>query len=254
MNKYLSVFRNSLETCQLVLSGAPKKVLASSSLCQNCSRHFSSTSPVSSSIFTKSYNRGNNSFFGFQESLISKRWLRTPSIVSVAAQPQHKEDTRVSEQEVIPPYDNSEDVKESRDVLERVNSQIQGQEHGRLFAVIWVAGKQFKVTSEDIIIVQGFWPPQIGDRVRFEKVLLVGASDFSLVGRPLVSRNVARVEGTVIEKTLSYTKLHFILKKRKNYRRLKFFKDNYSMVRINSIQLEPIPQRQTMDNMDHLVF
>ncbi len=51
--------------------------------------------------------------------------------------------------------------------------------------------------------------------------MLVGGSDFTLLGRPILDNNLIRVEATVVEKTLSYTKLHFRLKKRKNFRRLK---------------------------------
>lgn len=53
------------------------------------------------------------------------------------------------------------------------------------------------------------------------QVLLLGGSDFTLLGRPILDNSLFRVEGTVIEKKLSYTKLHFRLKKRKNFRRLK---------------------------------
>lgn len=53
------------------------------------------------------------------------------------------------------------------------------------------------------------------------QVLLVGSKDFTLIGCPLLDNELVRVEATVIEKTLSYTKLHFKMVKRENYRRLK---------------------------------
>lgn len=97
-------------------------------------------------------------------------------------------------------------------------------------------------------MVQETWPPDVGDRLRLEKViynlnivlvkkdsksirfsdfsclkqvLLVGGANFTLIGRPLLPRDLVKIEGTIIEKTLSYTKLNFILKKRQNFRRLK---------------------------------
>ena len=56
------------------------------------------------------------------------------------------------------------------DTIQKINHQIKERSHGRLFAVIAIAGKQFKITPEDVIIIQGAWFPTIGDRIRFEKV------------------------------------------------------------------------------------
>ncbi|VDP34981.1 unnamed protein product [Soboliphyme baturini] len=39
----------------------------------------------------------------------------------------------------------------------------------RLFAVVSFAQQQFKVTSEDIIVIQGNWAFDIGDRIIMEK-------------------------------------------------------------------------------------
>ena len=41
------------------------------------------------------------------------------------------------------------------------------------------------------------------------QVLLVGSSDFTVIGRPILSPHFVRVEGMVIEKTLSQTQMHF---------------------------------------------
>jgi hypothetical protein len=35
---------------------------------------------------------------------------------------------------------------------------------------VHICGKQFKVTTEDLIIIEGYWAPQIGDRLKLEKV------------------------------------------------------------------------------------
>jgi large subunit ribosomal protein L21 len=56
------------------------------------------------------------------------------------------------------------------DVVAEINGQIQGGRTGRLFAVVSLNGKQFKVTAEDIIILQGYWAPNVGDRLRLHKV------------------------------------------------------------------------------------
>jgi large subunit ribosomal protein L21 len=41
------------------------------------------------------------------------------------------------------------------------------------------------------------------------KVLLVGSSDFTVIGRPILNPHFVRVEGIVIEKTLSQTQMDY---------------------------------------------
>lgn len=94
-----------------------------------------------------------------------------------------------------------------------------------MFAIIQVAGKQFKVTESDLIVIKGYWPPNPGDEIKFEKVLLVGSTDFTLVGRPILNRQLISIDATVIEKTMSPTVTHFTFRARKQVRRMrcKFF-------------------------------
>lgn len=108
----------------------------------------------------------------------------------------------------------------STDVTNKINDQISKEQTGRMFAIVQVCGKQFKVTENDIIIIEGFWPPNIGDRLKLEKVLLVGSVDFTLVGRPILNRELISIDATVIEKTLSHTKTRFRFRPRKQYRRI----------------------------------
>lgn len=58
-----------------------------------------------------------------------------------------------------------------KNIIANVNQLVQQQNEGRLFAVIHVCGKQYKVTAGDIIIIEGYWPPTIGDEIRLEKVI-----------------------------------------------------------------------------------
>jgi large subunit ribosomal protein L21 len=51
-------------------------------------------------------------------------------------------------------------------------------------------------------------------------VLLVGGRDFTIAGKPLVSKELVRIEATVIEKTLSNNVIVFRYKPRKNNRRM----------------------------------
>ncbi|XP_053684934.1 39S ribosomal protein L21, mitochondrial [Sabethes cyaneus] len=124
-------------------------------------------------------------------------------------------------------------------VVQKVNKQIASGNEGRLFAVVQLCGKQFKITAGDIVIVEGYWPPTNGDRIRLDKVLVAGGTDFSLIGRPLVSPNLVDVQATIVEKSLSHTRTHFKKKRRKQYMRINFYRTQQTMIRINSIEINP---------------
>ncbi|XP_017107519.2 large ribosomal subunit protein bL21 [Drosophila bipectinata] len=127
--------------------------------------------------------------------------------------------------------------KECQSICERINQQVAKSEQGRLFAVVHLCGKQFKITPGDIILVEGYWPPTIGDEISLDKVLLAGAKDFTLVGRPILEPGLVSVKATVVEKTLTHTKTHFRKKRRKQYMRINFQRSPNTMIRINSIEL-----------------
>ncbi|XP_032675252.1 39S ribosomal protein L21, mitochondrial [Odontomachus brunneus] len=139
------------------------------------------------------------------------------------------------------------------DVTNEINNQIVMNRTGRLFAVVQICGKQFKVTENDIIIIEGFWPPNIGEHLKLEKVLLVGSTDFTLVGRPLLNRELISVDAIVIEKTLSHTKTRFRFRKRKQYRRINFYRMQYTMLRINSIAINGnINEKKEVEGLDRV--
>uniref|UniRef100_A0A7M4ESB4 Large ribosomal subunit protein bL21m n=1 Tax=Crocodylus porosus TaxID=8502 RepID=A0A7M4ESB4_CROPO len=117
--------------------------------------------------------------------------------------------------------DPVEETKYHTEVVQRVNEMIATGQYGRLFAVVHLASKQWKVTSEDLILMENFLPAECGDRIRLEKVLLVGADDFTLIGKPLLGKDLVRVEATVIEKTESWPKINMKFWKRHSYRKKK---------------------------------
>jgi large subunit ribosomal protein L21 len=126
-----------------------------------------------------------------------------------------------------PISDNVHHDKQVQQLYNKVNDLANDKYHRRLFAVIQIGNEQRKVTTEDIICKVDEFHPTIGDRIRFEKViflisikiktlfhsetqvLLVGSSDFTVIGRPLLSPHFVRVEGIVIEKTLSQTQMDY---------------------------------------------
>lgn len=138
-------------------------------------------------------------------------------------------------QNIVSQAVNQSEVKDN--IINTVNTIIDRKEEGRLYAVVQVCGKQFKITNNDLIVVEGYWPPDIGDEIRLEKVLLIGSSSFSLVGRPLLPLNQVSVKATIIEKTLAHTKVRFKYIKRKQHRRINFVKVAQTYMRVNTIEL-----------------
>ncbi|PSN31327.1 hypothetical protein C0J52_25636 [Blattella germanica] len=151
--------------------------------------------------------------------------------------------------------DIKDDLKLSKDIIDSVNTQLQEGKEGRLFAVVHVGGKQFKVTSEDLIVIEGYWPPQIGDQIKLEKVLLAGGTDFTLIGRPILSPELVSVHATVVEKTLSHIKTLFKKKRRKQYMRTKFYRIPHTMLRINGINIKPeLDVKKEVEGVDGRIF
>ncbi|KAF5285621.1 hypothetical protein FQR65_LT13102 [Abscondita terminalis] len=121
----------------------------------------------------------------------------------------------------------------SNDIIRKVNDE----QKTRLFAIVHIAGKQFKITDGDVIVIEGYWPPTCGDKINLEKVLMVGSPNFTLIGRPLVQNNLVNIHVTIIEKTLSHSKVNFKKKRRKQYKRINFYRIPQTMVRINKIEV-----------------
>lgn len=125
---------------------------------------------------------------------------------------------------------------EAKKIIDDVKSSI-AENRSRNFAIVHVMGKQRRVTDGDLLIVEGHWPPSLGDRVNFDKVLLAGSDDFTLIGRPVVQPGLVKVTGTVVGKTLSTTRTHFRKKRRKQYMRIAFMRAFQTTVRINRVKI-----------------
>lgn len=140
------------------------------------------------------------------------------------------------DQIVIP---EEEQRRRHAEVITTVNQKIHQRDFGRLFAVVHFAGHQWKVTDEDLIMIENHIEAECGEQIRMEKVLLVGAEEFTLIGRPLLSKELVRVEATVIEKTESWPKVHMKFRKRHRYQRKRIIIQPQTVLRINTIKLAP---------------
>ncbi|XP_039696556.1 large ribosomal subunit protein bL21m isoform X2 [Pteropus medius] len=140
--------------------------------------------------------------------------------------------------EVVLP-DPAEETRHHAEVVQKVNELIATGQHGRLFAVVHFASHQWKVTAEDLILIENALDVACGERIRLEKVLLVGADNFTLLGKPLLGKDLVRVEATVIEKTESWPRVNMKFKKRKNYKKKKIIVAPQTVLRINSVEIAP---------------
>ncbi|KAL7992060.1 hypothetical protein Chor_016316, partial [Crotalus horridus] len=195
--------------------------------------------------------------------------------------------------------DPAEEAEHHREIVQNVNELIATGQYGRLFAVVHFASRQWKITSEDLILIENHIPAECGDRIRMEKllpelsisqsyplvsdtglrlpssatdpywqlldplvvffchtfhattnsidvfkvldpVLLVGADNFTLLGKPLLGKDLVRVEATVIEKTESWPRVNVKFRRRKSYETRKIVVQPQTVLRINSIEIAPV--------------
>ncbi|XP_033101913.1 39S ribosomal protein L21, mitochondrial-like [Anneissia japonica] len=126
-----------------------------------------------------------------------------------------------------------------KDVLQSVNSEIDAN-YSRLFAIIQISGKQYKVTTNDLIQTYSHIDADVGDRIRLEKVLMAGGENFTILGKPLIRLDVVKVEATVIEKTKGPKIVIFKFIRRKRFKKYKERNANHTVLRINSIEVAPV--------------
>ncbi len=87
----------------------------------------------------------------------------------------------------------------------------------RRFAVVALAGSQFKVTVDDIVTLSTSIEADVGETVQFDDVLLVGSAKETVVGRPMVSG--AHVTMAIEEKKKEKKVIVFKKRRRKGYQR-----------------------------------
>lgn len=101
-----------------------------------------------------------------------------------------------------------------------------------MYAVVEIAGKQFKVTPKDKIAVPSLREKQ-GATVKFDRVLLLGMEKEIRVGNPVVAG--ARVEATVIAHKRSDKVVVFKKKRRKGYSVRRGHRQGYTEIEITSV-------------------
>ncbi len=118
-----------------------------------------------------------------------------------------------------------------------------------MFAVIRAGGKQYRVAAEDVIRIDRV-TREPGQIVEFGEVLLLGG-DTPQIGTPMVAG--ATVAGEVLQHTRGDKVIAFKKRRRKNSRRKRGYRHEFSVIRITEIltngakpakEPPPRPQRE----------
>ena len=110
-----------------------------------------------------------------------------------------------------------------------------------MFAVIKAGGKQYRVAPEDVIRIDRV-EREPGQVVEFGEVLLLGG-DTPLVGSPTVAG--ATVAGEVLQHARGDKVIAFKKRRRKNSRRKRGYRHEFSVIRITEILTEGAKPSQT---------
>ena len=102
-----------------------------------------------------------------------------------------------------------------------------------MYAVIRTGGKQYRVSKDDVIEIERL-EGKVGDKVKFDEVLLLGEDGKALkIGAPTVSG--ASVVAEVVEQTRADKVTVIKFKRRKNYHRTKGHRQHHTVLKITSI-------------------
>lgn len=104
------------------------------------------------------------------------------------------------------------------------------------FAIVDFQGTQHKITAGDAMLVDKIDDVDIGERVEFDKVLLVGSKVATFVGRPYVAG--AKVSATVEEKLKDKKVIIFKKRRRKNSQRKWGYRRQICVLRVEDIEFE----------------
>jgi large subunit ribosomal protein L21 len=103
-----------------------------------------------------------------------------------------------------------------------------------MFAVVKTGGKEYRISKGDIIRVEKL-EGKVGDQVTLNDVLMVSQEGQVQFGTPQLTK--AEVVGQIVQQIKGRKVLTYKMKRRKNYRRMKGHRQNYTYLRVNDISL-----------------
>jgi len=102
----------------------------------------------------------------------------------------------------------------------------------KIYAIIEIGGKQYKVAPQQTIEVERFDVPE-GDRVELDRVLFIGGDKDTLVGNPIIKG--AKVVATSLGEAKGEKIIVFKYKAKVRYRRKKGHRQTYTKLLVNEI-------------------
>ena len=125
-----------------------------------------------------------------------------------------------------------------------------------MYAVIETGGKQYRVQEGDVITIEKL-AVEAGDKVEFDKVLVIGEGAEIKIGAPYVDG--AKVFGDVIENGKGKKVIIFKYKSKKDYRKKQGHRQPFTTVEIKSLggteekKAEPEKKVSTSMKKDELI-
>ncbi len=103
-----------------------------------------------------------------------------------------------------------------------------------MYAVIAAGGKQYRVKEGDLLLVEKI-SGDIGAEVSFDKVLMFSDGESVKIGQPVLEN--AAVSGHIVDQGKAKKIIVFKYKRRKRYRRKRGHRQQYTAVKIDSIEV-----------------
>eukprot|EP00040_Diaphanoeca_grandis_P004125 m.27159 g.27159 ORF g.27159 m.27159 type:complete len:216 (-) comp15695_c1_seq1:162-809(-) len=107
----------------------------------------------------------------------------------------------------------------------------------RKFVVVQIGGKQFKVTEGDQIVLNRLHA-DVGKTILLQKVLMVGSSNWTAIGTPIIDANTVTVRARIEDHHRGKKIQVFKKKRRKGYARRQGHRQNYTTLSIVEIDCE----------------
>jgi len=102
-----------------------------------------------------------------------------------------------------------------------------------MYAIVNTGGKQYKIKQGDVLRIEKI-PGEVGSPVSFDKVLMFSDGENVNIGRPVLD-NVA-VKGHIVDQGKGKKIIVFKYKRRKRYRRKLGHRQQYTEIKIDSIE------------------
>lgn len=99
-----------------------------------------------------------------------------------------------------------------------------------MFAIVTIAGQQFKVRKDDELFVHRL-AGNVGDAVEFQEVLMIGQEGKITVGKTLASS----VKAEIIDHLKGDKVIVFKKKRRKGYQKMNGHRQSLTKIKINAI-------------------